>query len=139
MLNQNDNFVSTFLLSIRKLMKLYTVHENGWFLSDSQTVDMQYCYQQSYYQKVLSVDFLDSLALFNNTVRSILHQNNFSLSLITKINMYKVGFYVFQVRMENVSVLGEDVTVKDELYINGGRILPHKSISDSVPEPQIIM
>lgn len=43
------------------------------------------------------------------------------------------------VRMENVSVLGEDVTVKDELYINGGRILPHKSISDSVPEPQIIM
>lgn len=43
------------------------------------------------------------------------------------------------VRMENVSVLGEDVSVKDELYINGGRILPHKSISDSVPEPQIIM
>ncbi|ESO90736.1 hypothetical protein LOTGIDRAFT_227532 [Lottia gigantea] len=43
------------------------------------------------------------------------------------------------VRMENVSVLGEDVIVKDELYINGGRILPHKSISDSVPNPQIIM
>lgn len=43
------------------------------------------------------------------------------------------------VRMEGVSVLGEDVIVKDELYINGGRILPHKSISDSSPEPQIIM
>ncbi|CAI9716627.1 mannose-1-phosphate guanyltransferase beta [Octopus vulgaris] len=43
------------------------------------------------------------------------------------------------VRMENVSVLGEDVIVKDELYINGGRILPHKAISVSVPEPQIIM
>lgn len=43
------------------------------------------------------------------------------------------------VRMENVSVLGEDVIVKDELYINGGRILPHKSIGDSVPDPQIIM
>jgi len=41
--------------------------------------------------------------------------------------------------MENVSVLGEDVKVKDELYINGGRILPHKEISDSVPDPQIIM
>ena len=41
--------------------------------------------------------------------------------------------------MENVSVLGEDVIIKDELYINGGRILPHKSISDSVPEPSIIM
>ncbi|KXJ30222.1 mannose-1-phosphate guanyltransferase beta-B [Exaiptasia diaphana] len=43
------------------------------------------------------------------------------------------------VRMEGVSVLGEDVTVKDELYINGGRILPHKSISNSSPDPQIIM
>ena len=33
-----------------------------------------------------------------------------------------------QVRMEGVSVLGEDVTIKDELYVNGGRILPHKEI-----------
>ena len=41
--------------------------------------------------------------------------------------------------MENVSVLGEDVVVKDELYINGGRILPHKEIKVSVNEPQIIM
>ena len=44
-----------------------------------------------------------------------------------------------QVRMENVSVLGEDVTVQDEIYINGGKVLPHKSIGSSVPEPQIIM
>jgi len=43
------------------------------------------------------------------------------------------------VRMENVSVLGEDVIVKDEIYVNGGKVLPHKSISSSVPEPQIIM
>uniref|UniRef100_T1JP36 mannose-1-phosphate guanylyltransferase n=1 Tax=Strigamia maritima TaxID=126957 RepID=T1JP36_STRMM len=43
------------------------------------------------------------------------------------------------VRMENVSVLGEDVIVKDELYINGGKVLPHKAISESVPDPQIIM
>lgn len=43
------------------------------------------------------------------------------------------------VRMENVSVLGEDVIVKDEIYINGGYILPHKSINESVPEPKIIM
>lgn len=48
----------------------------------------------------------------------------------------KIGKWV---RMENVTVLGEDVVVKDELYINGGYILPHKSIGDSVPEPQIIM
>ncbi|KAM9996323.1 hypothetical protein ACTFIV_009383 [Dictyostelium citrinum] len=43
------------------------------------------------------------------------------------------------VRMENTSVLGEDVHVSDELYINGGKILPHKSITSSIPEPEIIM
>ena len=43
------------------------------------------------------------------------------------------------VRMENVCVLGEDVSVKDEVYINGGKVLPHKSIGNSVTEPQIIM
>ena len=44
-----------------------------------------------------------------------------------------------QVRLEGVTVLGEDVAVKDELYLNGARVLPHKSISASVPEPTIIM
>jgi len=43
------------------------------------------------------------------------------------------------VRMENVCVLGEDVNVKDEIYLNGGKVLPHKSIGTSVTEPQIIM
>lgn len=42
-------------------------------------------------------------------------------------------------RIENVSVLGEDVHVEEEVYINGARILPHKTISASVPEPTIIM
>ena len=41
--------------------------------------------------------------------------------------------------MENVTVLGEDVIVKDELYLNGVKVLPHKSLGNSVPEPQIIM
>ena len=41
--------------------------------------------------------------------------------------------------MENVCVLGEDVAVKDELYLNGARVLPHKSIAANVPEPDIIM
>lgn len=44
-----------------------------------------------------------------------------------------------QVRLENVTVLGENVIVNDEIYINGGKVLPHKAISNSVPEPQIIM
>uniref|UniRef100_U5EJV6 mannose-1-phosphate guanylyltransferase n=1 Tax=Corethrella appendiculata TaxID=1370023 RepID=U5EJV6_9DIPT len=43
------------------------------------------------------------------------------------------------VRLEGTTVLGEDVIVQDEIYINGGQVLPHKSIAVSVPEPQIIM
>jgi len=43
------------------------------------------------------------------------------------------------VRMENTSVLGQDVHIVDELYINGGKILPHKTITTSIPEPEIIM
>jgi len=43
------------------------------------------------------------------------------------------------VRMENTSVLGQDVHIADELYINGGKILPHKTITASIPEPEIIM
>ena len=35
-------------------------------------------------------------------------------------------------RLENVSVLGEDVTIGDEIYVNGGSILPHKSIKQNV-------
>jgi mannose-1-phosphate guanylyltransferase len=43
------------------------------------------------------------------------------------------------VRMEGVSVLGRDVRIADELYINGGMILDHKAIKDTIPEPAIIM
>jgi len=43
------------------------------------------------------------------------------------------------VRMEGVCVLGEDIQVKDELYLNGAKVLPHKSLSASIPEPNIVM
>ncbi|KRY09533.1 Mannose-1-phosphate guanyltransferase beta, partial [Trichinella patagoniensis] len=43
------------------------------------------------------------------------------------------------VRMENVCVLGEDVLVNDEVYLNGAKILPHKGITENVPKPHIIM
>uniref|UniRef100_A0A0R3S0K0 mannose-1-phosphate guanylyltransferase n=1 Tax=Elaeophora elaphi TaxID=1147741 RepID=A0A0R3S0K0_9BILA len=43
------------------------------------------------------------------------------------------------VRIENISVIGDDVVVNDELYLNGARVLPHKAITTSVPEPDIIM
>lgn len=35
-------------------------------------------------------------------------------------------------RLENVTVLGDDVTVGDEVYVNGGSVLPHKSIKQNV-------
>ena len=34
--------------------------------------------------------------------------------------------------MENVTVLGEDVTIGDEIYVNGGSVLPHKTIKANV-------
>ena len=43
------------------------------------------------------------------------------------------------VRMEGTSVLGDDVQVRDEIYVNGAMVLPNKSISHNVTEPQIIM
>lgn len=42
-------------------------------------------------------------------------------------------------RLENTCVLGEDVQVKPELYLNGAVILPHKEIKDSVTTPAIIL
>ncbi|WRT70755.1 mannose-1-phosphate guanyltransferase [Kwoniella shivajii] len=42
-------------------------------------------------------------------------------------------------RVENITVLGDDVTIKDELYVNGASVLPHKSISTSITEPRIVM
>lgn len=42
-------------------------------------------------------------------------------------------------RVEGGSVLGDDVFVGDELYVNGAIVLPNKSISSSIASPQIIM
>lgn len=42
-------------------------------------------------------------------------------------------------RLENVTVLGDDVTIGDEIYVNGGSVLPHKSIKQNVDSPSIIM
>lgn len=35
-------------------------------------------------------------------------------------------------RLENITVLGDDVTIGDEIYVNGGSVLPHKSIKANV-------
>lgn len=42
-------------------------------------------------------------------------------------------------RLENVTVLGDDVTIADEVYVNGGSVLPHKTIKGNVDVPAIIM
>lgn len=42
-------------------------------------------------------------------------------------------------RIEGITVIGEDVQVKDEKFINGGLILPHKAISTNIPEPGTIV
>ncbi|CAZ84588.1 unnamed protein product [Tuber melanosporum] len=42
-------------------------------------------------------------------------------------------------RLENVTVLGDDVTISDEVYVNGGCVLPHKTIKVNIDVPAIIM
>ncbi|KAJ3009181.1 mannose-1-phosphate guanyltransferase [Thoreauomyces humboldtii] len=42
-------------------------------------------------------------------------------------------------RLEGATVLGDDVHVADEIYMNGACVLPHKSVSNNVAEPAIIM
>ncbi|CAI2350744.1 unnamed protein product [Caenorhabditis sp. 36 PRJEB53466] len=48
----------------------------------------------------------------------------------------RVGSWI---RMENNCVLGDDVVVKDELYMNEASVLPHKVISVNVPSKDIII
>ncbi|CAK9185362.1 unnamed protein product [Ilex paraguariensis] len=42
-------------------------------------------------------------------------------------------------RIENMTILGEDVHLGDEVYCNGGVVLPHKEIKSSILKPEIVM
>ncbi|KAF4349472.1 hypothetical protein F8388_010992 [Cannabis sativa] len=42
-------------------------------------------------------------------------------------------------RIENMTILGEDVHIADEVYSNGGVVLPHKEIKSSILKPEIVM
>ncbi|WOK93794.1 putative mannose-1-phosphate guanylyltransferase 1 isoform X1 [Canna indica] len=42
-------------------------------------------------------------------------------------------------RIENMTILGEDVHIGDEIYSNGGVVLPHKEIKSSILKPEIVM
>jgi mannose-1-phosphate guanylyltransferase len=43
------------------------------------------------------------------------------------------------VRIEKLTVVAEDVQIKDELYINGSFILPHKAITSNLPNSGTIV
>lgn len=43
------------------------------------------------------------------------------------------------VRIEGVSVVAQDVQVKDEVFINESMILPHKNIQNSIPNAGTIV
>jgi len=42
-------------------------------------------------------------------------------------------------RIDNCTVFGEDIQTVDEIFINGGKVLPHKSINSSIVTPEVIM
>lgn len=42
-------------------------------------------------------------------------------------------------RLDNKAVIGEDVFIGDEIYLNGAIVLPHKDIKESVLEPGTII
>uniref|UniRef100_A0AC34GRJ4 Nucleotidyl transferase domain-containing protein n=1 Tax=Panagrolaimus sp. ES5 TaxID=591445 RepID=A0AC34GRJ4_9BILA len=79
----------------------------------------------------------DGIRIKNSTVLADTHIKEHSFINASIIGRKcTVGKWV---RIENTSVIGDDVVIKDELYLNGARVLPHKSISTNVPEPDIIM
>lgn len=39
----------------------------------------------------------------------------------------------------NLTVIGEDVQIKDEVYLNNTMVLPHKPIATSYPNPGAIV
>lgn len=52
---------------------------------------------------------------------------------------FLIFFYVFKLRIEGLSVLGEDVEIKNELFINAVIIMPHKTISQNISEKYTII
>jgi mannose-1-phosphate guanylyltransferase len=41
--------------------------------------------------------------------------------------------------LENITVTGDDVQISANLFINGAKVLPNKSVKESVKEPEVIM
>jgi mannose-1-phosphate guanylyltransferase len=46
---------------------------------------------------------------------------------------------LLQVRLDQDCVLGKDVGVEDTIHLNGVKVLPHKSVKESMLESRVIM
>lgn len=46
--------------------------------------------------------------------------------------MFLFRKFLFKTRIEGTSVIGENVDIKDEVYLNGNIVFPHKSVSKSI-------
>lgn len=42
-------------------------------------------------------------------------------------------------RIDNTTILGEDVHIIDQVFCNGATVLPHKSVKEDIMSPQIVM
>lgn len=69
--------------------------------------------------------------------RWVRHDNRMSLSLkerVTGCSSRALFFRSFQVRLEGLTVVGEDVSISSECFVNQSFILPHKIITTSIME-----
>jgi len=73
----------------------------------------------------------DGVRISNSAIMSKVHIDSYSWIDNTIVGWKsKIGKWS---RVEGLTVIGQDVHVKDECFINGAFVLPHKSISESVP------
>lgn len=79
----------------------------------------------------------DGVRLSNCVILNRVHIKNYALVADSIIGWSsKIGSWA---RVENKAVIGEDVFIKDEVYLNGAIVLPHKDIKESILEPGTII
>lgn len=83
------------------------------------------------------VQIYDGVCLRNSTILS--NSIIYSHSWINDSIIGKKCIIGNWVRIDNICVLGDNVIVEDELYLNGAQILPYKTITTNVLKPDIIM
>lgn len=51
----------------------------------------------------------------------------------------RIWIFVYQTRVEANTVLGMDVHLGDEIFVNGANVLPHKSLKENILNPGTIV